>query len=48
MLVIQLGHPEKPEIRLPITGVCRGGAAGNPPPAPVPVTNTPVSGTPPK
>ena len=49
MLVIQLGHPEKPEIRLPITGVCRGGAAGNPAPAPLPVTNTPVSGgTPPK
>ncbi len=50
MLVIQLGHPEKPEIKLPITGVCRGGAAtGNPAPTPVPVTNTPVSnGTPPK
>jgi hypothetical protein len=27
-LVIQVGHPEKPEIKLPITGVCRGGAAG--------------------
>ena len=29
-LVIQVGHPEKPEIKLPITGVCRGA------PAPVP------------
>jgi hypothetical protein len=25
ILVIQVGHPEKPEIKLPITGVCRGG-----------------------
>lgn len=27
-LVIQVGHPEKPELKLPITGVCRGGTAG--------------------
>ena len=26
-LVIQVGHPEKPEIKLPITGVCRGAPA---------------------
>lgn len=37
-LVIQIGHPEKPEIKLPITGVCRGGAAGTP----VPVGQTPA------
>jgi hypothetical protein len=41
-LVIQVGHPEKPEIKLPITGVCRGG----------PVPTVPTSGqappTPPK
>jgi hypothetical protein len=41
MLVVNLGHPEKPEIKLPITGVCRGGAApppgGTPMPAPTPV-----------
>jgi hypothetical protein len=30
ILVIQVGHPEKPEIRLPITGVCRGGPAPTP------------------
>jgi hypothetical protein len=45
-LVIQIGHPEKPEIKLPITGVCRGGAAGAAPagaPAPTPVpTPTPA------
>ena len=27
MLLIKLGHPDKPEIKVPITGVCRGGAA---------------------
>lgn len=27
MLVIKLGHPDKPEIKIPITGVCRGAAA---------------------
>jgi len=27
MLVLKLGHPDKPEIKIPITGVCRGGAA---------------------
>lgn len=26
-LTIQVGHPEKPEIKLPITGVCRGAPA---------------------
>jgi len=26
MLVIQTGYPGKPEVKLPITGVCRGGA----------------------
>ena len=29
-LDIQVGHPEKPEIKLPITGVCRGAAVGAP------------------
>jgi hypothetical protein len=29
-LDIQVGHPEKPEIKLPITGVCRGAAIGTP------------------
>jgi hypothetical protein len=42
-LTIQVGHPEKPEIKLPITGVCRGapatggegtGGTGETPPAP--------------
>lgn len=34
-LVIKLDHPEKPELKLPITGVCRGGSGGTPetPPA---------------
>ena len=44
-LVIQVGHPEKPEIKLPITGVCRGapadaggaeGGTGTEPPPPAP------------
>jgi hypothetical protein len=26
-LFVKLGHPDKPEIKIPITGVCRGGAA---------------------
>ncbi|MCY2960963.1 MAG: DUF1573 domain-containing protein [Planctomycetota bacterium] len=26
MLVVKIGHPDKPEIKIPITGVCRGGA----------------------
>jgi hypothetical protein len=43
MLVINIGHKEKPEIKLPITGVCRGGST---PPAPVPVPLP--AGTPPK
>ena len=30
VLVINIGHPEKPEIKLPITGVCRGGAVDAP------------------
>jgi hypothetical protein len=45
-LVIQVGHPEKPEIKLPITGVCRGGAAGAAPtgaPAPTPAAPPPPS-----
>ena len=29
-LVIKLNHPDKPELKLPITGVCRGSAAGAP------------------
>ena len=29
-LVIKVNHPEKPELKLPITGVCRGGAGGVP------------------
>ena len=42
-LTIQVGHPEKPELKLPITGVCRGAPAtagggeangGETPPAP--------------
>jgi len=35
-LDIQVGHPEKPEIKLPITGVCRGGSVGTPVQAPLP------------
>ncbi len=35
ILVIQVGHPEKPEIKLPITGVCRGG------PVPAPASGDP-------
>ena len=35
-LVVKIGHPEKPQIELPITGVCRGGggpdAGGTTPP----------------
>ena len=52
-LVIQVGHPEKPEIKLPITGVCRGGNTANaagPAPSPNPSPNpspTPAP-TPPK
>jgi hypothetical protein len=34
MLVCEIGHKEKPEIKLPITGVCRGGST---PPEPTPV-----------
>jgi hypothetical protein len=34
-LDIQVGHPEKPEIKLPITGVCRGAAVGRGRPAPL-------------
>lgn len=41
-LVIKVNHPDKPELSLPITGVCRGG--GTPAPAPVPA---PVGGQPP-
>lgn len=37
-LVIKVGHPTKPELRLPISGVCRGGA----------VPPTPGGQTPPK
>ena len=36
MLVIKLGHPDKPEIKVPITGVCRGGAAAPAEPVPAP------------
>jgi len=51
-LDIQVGHPEKPEIKLPITGVCRGAAVGAPAtptqgPAPVTPPATPPT-TPPK
>lgn len=51
-LDIQVGHPEKPEIKLPITGVCRGAAVGAPGtpaqgPAPTPAPSTPPA-TPPK
>jgi hypothetical protein len=38
-LTILVAHPEKPDIKLPITGVCRGGVAGTPAggvPAPAP------------
>ncbi len=41
-LVIKVNHPEKPELTLPITGVCRGGGTPTPAPAPIP------GGTPPK
>ena len=48
-LVIQVGHPEKPEIKLPITGVCRGGSAtGGVAPAPAPSTTPLPSANPPK
>lgn len=30
MMVVQLGYAEKPEIKLPITGVCRGGTTAVP------------------
>ena len=46
-LTIQVGHPEKPEIKLPITGVCRGAPAtageggGETPPVPAPAPTTP-------
>jgi hypothetical protein len=39
MLVVKVGHPDKPEIKIPITGVCRGGAAvpaAEPVPLPAP------------
>ena len=48
-LVIQVGHPEKPEIKLPITGVCRGGGANtanSAGPAPAPSPNPGPSPTP--
>ena len=46
-LDIQVGHPEKPEIKLPITGVCRGAAVGTPAsPAQGPGA-TPAPGAPP-
>jgi hypothetical protein len=52
-LDIQVGHPEKPEIKLPITGVCRGAAVGTPAapgqgPAPTPAPQTDKPATPPK
>ena len=48
-LLVQIGHPEKPEIKLPITGVCRGGSAGDvPAPAPVPTTTPLPTGNTPK
>jgi hypothetical protein len=40
-MVIQIGHPEKPELKLPITGVCRGGAAGVAPVGSPPPTQPP-------
>jgi hypothetical protein len=42
-LDIQIGHPEKPEIKLPITGVCRGAAVGTPAqgPSPAPAPQAP-------
>ena len=45
-LDIQVGHPEKPEIKLPITGVCRGAAVGTPAPPPQGPATPPA--TPPK
>lgn len=42
MLVVKLGHPDKPEIKIPITGVCRGSAAA---PAAAP-TASPTAGAP--
>lgn len=38
-MTVQIGYPDKPEIKLPITGVCRGGAA---------VPGTPAGGGAPK
>lgn len=49
-LVIKTGHPERDEVKVLISGVCRGGTAGGmpTPPAPLPVV-TPLPGsTPPK
>lgn len=51
MLVIEIGHKEKPEIKLPITGVCRGGSAPPTPgqnPAPVPMPAPTPGGNQPK
>ncbi len=46
MLVIQTGYEGKPELKLPITGVCRGGAVGAPAAGGTPAGGTPIGGTP--
>lgn len=45
MLVITTGHPEKPELKLPITGVCRG-ASATPAATPAAPAATPAANTP--
>ncbi len=42
-MMIKTGHPQKPEIPVLFSGVCRPGVAGNPPPAPQPLPQ-PVGG----
>lgn len=46
MLVIQTGYEGKPELKLPITGVCRGGAVGAPAAGGAPAGGAPAGGTP--
>jgi hypothetical protein len=42
-MMIKTGHPQKPEIPVLFSGVCRPGVAGTPPPAPQPLPQ-PVGG----
>ena len=48
-LVIKVNHPERADLKLPITGVCRGGPGGGPDtPQPVPAGGQGGTNTPPK